>query len=76
MRTIALITGKSLEKTDSINKFPTPGMPKKRSTMNDVKAKLARENPRVVITGIKEFRRMCRLRTTLSDRPFALAVLT
>ena len=39
--TIALITGKSLENTDSISRFPTPGIPKNRSTMNDVNAKLA-----------------------------------
>ena len=54
----ALMMGKSRAKIDSINRFPTPGMPKNRSTMNEVNAIPAKENPKEVTTGIKAFRKM------------------
>ena len=74
MTMTALIIGKSLANIDSMNKLPTPGMPKKRSTMKDVNAIPAKENPSMVTTGIIEFRRTCRRWTVKSERPLERAV--
>ena len=70
----ALMIGKSLANMDSMNKLPIPGIPKKRSTMKDVNAIPAKENPSIVITGIIEFRKTCRRWTVNSERPLERAV--